>query len=122
MWNVQICPQHQCKLFDSQISLDSSSLTVAVSAEKMIEEGLDISSVIMNENQIERRYTTLMSDVLCTDFYMNEELSDGLRRLMTGTEYISHRGEYFYFTKLYLDMKQFYDTTPIMKNPEVQRI
>lgn len=121
MWNIEICPEHDCSLVKTDILLDSSGTSVAVSAEQewthLLSLNKEISTPILSNNQIEMKYAQYNQDLLRLP--LNIDLSiiaDYISQRMIGTKYMSARGEHRYYSRLYEDMKNYYSDTTIFDN------
>lgn len=121
MWNLKICPEHDCCLVETDVLLDSSGTSVAVSAEqewhRLLSLNKEISTPILSNNPIEMKYAQYNQDLfqlpLNIDF---SRIADYICQRMIGTKYMSARGEHRYYSRLYEDMKNYYSDTTIFDN------
>ena len=121
MWNVNICPEHGCKLIETDIPLDVSGASVAFSAEQsanhityekhICDNSLEITYAIHNQSLLQ-----LSSDIDLS------RIADFICQKLIGTKYMSARGEHRYFSRLYEDMKEYYADTGIMDNVQKEHI
>lgn len=118
MWNIEICPEHDCSLINTNILLDSSGTVVAVSAEQewnhLLSLNKEISTPILSNNPIEMKYAQYNQDLFQLPLNIDlSRIADYICQRMIGTKYMSARGEHRYYSRLYEDMKNYYSGTAI---------
>lgn len=115
MWNIAICPQHHCKLYDVDIPLDVSSSSTAISAEAMC-ENVDLNCIYKITNKIEIKYAEYCEELFQIPGQIDmSSIATYIKHYLIGSKYLSSRGEHTYFSVLYEDMLDFYKDTSIME-------
>ena len=116
MWNVTICPKHHAKLIESDIVLDASGTSVAVSAE-YVASTMDIAKIEYETDARIHSYAKINTELMNKSGVC--DMSDILMHLsnsMIEKGYTSKRGHYKYHAKLYEEMQKYYSGTYIMSD------
>ena len=127
MWNIEICPEHDCSLIKTNIPFDSSGTSVAMSAEQewnhLLSVNKEISNPILSNNPIEIKYAHYNHDLLKLPLDIDlSRIIDFIYQRISGTRYMSARGEHKYYSRLHSDMKNYYSDTSIMDNVQKEHI
>lgn len=109
---VDICPIHKCRLVSSGVVIDLQSTPCLKTAEMEIPE---IYEVIMSESSIEILLSEYIYKVFQLEDGYENDVSIGkfLHSRLTGTKYVSVRGENRNIALLYQDLEVFYKEVPI---------
>lgn len=106
---VGVCPVHGCKLLNSSAIISGKASPNLVTAEQEIKE-MDI----IYGNEIEKQLAGYVGAVFQSDMDMKNPIVVGqfLHSVMSGTEYLSVRGEQRNIQKFYDDFMVFYKELP----------
>lgn len=116
---VGICPVHGCKLLNSSAIISGKISPNLVTAEQEIKE-MDI----IYGNEIEKQLAGYVGAVFQSDMDMGNPVAVGqfLHSEMSGTEYLSVRGEQRNIQKFYDDFMVFYKELPEQRLGELWQI
>ena len=106
---VGICPVHGCKLLNSSVIISGKESPNLTTAEQGIEE-----MGVAYGNEIEKQLAGYVGAVFQSDMDMGNPVAVGqfLHSEMSGTEYLSVRGEQRNIQKFYDDFMVFYKELP----------
>lgn len=119
MAGVRVCPIHGCELFNSSVIISGKASPNLVTAEQEI-KGLDV----IYGNETEKQLAGYVGRVFQSDMDTGNTVAVGqfLHSEMSGTEYLSVRGEQRNIQKFYDDFMAFYKELPVKGLTELWQI
>lgn len=119
MTGVQVCPVHGCKLFNSSAIISGKASPNLVTAEQEIKE-MDITY----GNEIEKQLAGYVGKVFQSGMDMKNPVAVGqfLHSEMSGTKYLSVRGEQRNIQKFYDDFMAFYNELSVQGLTELWQV
>ena len=114
-----ICPVHGCRLISSPVIMSSKASPNLVTAEQEIKE-----IGVAYGNEIEKQLAGYVGAVYQSDMDMGNPVAVGqfLHSEMSGTEYLSVRGEQRNIQKFYDDFMAFYKELPVQGITEMYQM
>lgn len=108
---INICYRHDCQLINSDVLISSKSAPGLIAAEKVVPNQNDI---LISKNTIEKRLVCYVSRVFQSPVDMGNEVDIGefFHSRLTGTPYLSVRGEQRKVSLLYHDFMEYYKGLP----------
>ena len=116
---IWVCPIHGCKLFNSSAMISGKVSPSLVTAEQEIRE-----TDVTYGNEIEKQFAEYVEKVFQSDMDMKNPIAVGqfFHSEMSGTEYLSVRGEQRNIQKFYNDFMIYYKELPIKGLTELWQI
>ncbi len=116
---VLVCPKHGSKLFNSSAIISGKASPNLVTAEQEIKE-MDVTY----GNKIEKQLAGYVGKVFQSEMDMKNPVAVGqfLHSAMSGTKYLSVRGEQRNIQKFYDDFMTFYNELPIQGLAELWQV
>lgn len=119
MAGVSICPKHGCRLTNSSVIISAKTSPNLITAEQEIKE-MDVTY----GNEIEKQLAGYVGKVFQSDMDMKNPVAVGkfLHCEMSGTEYLSVRGEHRNIQKFYDAFMAFYKELPLQGLTELWQV
>lgn len=123
---ISVCPMHGCRLIDSSIIISGKASPNLITAEQEIRRmGIALKEMVVTYgNGIEQQLAEYIGKVFQADMDMENPVAVGqfLHSKMSGTKYLSVRGEQRNIQKLYEDFMAFYRELPTQGLTELWQI
>lgn len=111
MQDIDICPYHHCRLFESSVIISGKASPDLVVAEMVIP---DNPEVIVCHNEIECKFADYAAEVFQSNIDLQSDVTAGefLHSRMANTKYRSIRGEQRNITLFHTDFMEHYKNLP----------
>lgn len=119
--NIHVCHVHGCFFENSEIPMTSKAEAKIKMAEECIPEIYDVT---YSKNPVQIKLAQYIATVFESPIDRKQKVSVDkfLRHRMSGTQYLSARGEYCYYSKLCADLQSFYNEVEEIENITQARI
>lgn len=109
--HIDICPEHSCRLEDSNVSITSKASPSLIHAETIVPDSL---KTFYNSNPIEIKVAQYVTQVFSADLDMDNPIPQGkfLHHKMEYTKYLTPRGVKRLIVPLYEDFSSYYQDLP----------